>query len=67
MLEDIGKEGKDVYYKGWIAEAIVKKVSENGGYLTMGDMASHITTFPKAISTEYNGINVWQVPPNGQV
>ena len=32
----------------------------------MEDLQAHTTTFDTPISTNYRGIDVWEMPPNGQ-
>lgn len=59
-------KGKDGFYKGRIAEAIVDVVQEHGGMLSLEDLEQHHSTFDQPISTSYHGINVWEMPPNGQ-
>ena len=35
--------------------------------MKMEDLTNHAaSTFPAPISVNYRGINVWEVPPNGQ-
>jgi gamma-glutamyltranspeptidase/glutathione hydrolase len=65
-FETIAKGGKDAFYKGRIAEAIVELVQSRGGVMTLEDLASHTSTPCDPISTEYAGLNVWEHPPNGQ-
>ena len=65
-LELIGKEGRDVFYKGEIAEEIVKYVREQGGFLSMRDFEDHNSEWVEPISTNYRGYDVWELPPNGQ-
>lgn len=65
-LELIGKEGRDVFYKGEIAEKIVKYVREQGGFLSMRDFEDHTSEWVEPISTNYRGYDVWELPPNGQ-
>jgi len=40
-LIDIGDKGKDVFYKGWIAETIAADMAKNDGLLTLEDFAQY--------------------------
>ena len=62
----LAEHGKDGFYKGRIAQAIVDIVNDNGGQLTLDDLENHSSTFCDPISTTYEGIRVWEIPPNGQ-
>jgi gamma-glutamyltranspeptidase / glutathione hydrolase len=62
----IAKFGKEGFYTGEVAEAIVEEVRSNGGLLSLEDLAEHSTTFPEPISTTYRGVRLHEVPPNGQ-
>lgn len=65
-LRLIAEHGKDGFYEGPVASAIVEVCRSQGGFHTLDDLKSHKTTFPEAISVCYNGINVHEIPPNGQ-
>ena len=65
-LEKIGKEGRDVFYRGEMAEKIVKYLRENGGFFTMKDFEDHHSDWVEPVSTNYRGYDVWELPPNGQ-
>ena len=65
-LELIAEEGRDVFYKGEIAEKIVDYVREQGGFLSMRDFTEHTSEWMEPISTNYRGYDVWELPPNGQ-
>jgi len=62
----IAKEGRDIFYKGEIAEKIVKYIREQGGFLSMKDFEDHTSEWVEPISTNYRGYDVWELPPNGQ-
>ena len=62
----IARGGKDVYYQGEIAEAIVAVLNEAGGCIQMDDLASHTSTWEEPISVDYRGYRVYECPPNGQ-
>lgn len=66
VMSNLGKYGKESFYKGEPAKAIVDVVSKLGGLITEEDIATHETTFPQAISTSYNGVSLVECPPNGQ-
>lgn len=65
-LELLAREGRDAFYKGEIAEKIVKYMRENGGFLSMRDFADHTSTWVDPVSVNYRGYDVWELPPNGQ-
>jgi len=65
-LRLIAEQGRDVFYKGEIAEKIVAYMQENGGFLTMKDMEDHSSEWVDPLSTRYRGYDVWELPPNGQ-
>ena len=65
-LEKIGEDGRDVFYKGEMAQAIAAYMKENGGLLSYEDMASHQSEWVEPVSTNYRGFDVWELPPNGQ-
>lgn len=65
-LELIAREGRDAFYKGEIAEKIVKYMRENGGFLSMRDFADHTSDWVDPVSVNYRGYDVWELPPNGQ-
>ncbi|RIH64071.1 gamma-glutamyltransferase [Mariniphaga sediminis] len=65
-LEHIAREGRDVFYKGEIAQKIVKYVQEQGGFLSMKDFEDHTSEWVDPVSVNYRGYDVWELPPNGQ-
>ncbi len=65
-LEKIGKEGRDVFYKGEIAYRIENYMKRNGGFLSAKDLADHHSEWVEPVSTNYRGYDVWELPPNGQ-
>lgn len=59
-------EGKAGYYQGRIAQAIVDVVQSNGGLLSKEDLSLHRSKFDDPIKITYKGVDVWEMPPNGQ-
>jgi gamma-glutamyltranspeptidase / glutathione hydrolase len=62
----IQQHGKDVFYRGEIADAIVKKVQTNGGVMTREDLAEFQPEWVEPITTNYHGYDIFQLPPPGQ-
>jgi gamma-glutamyltranspeptidase/glutathione hydrolase len=60
------EHGRDAFYRGSIAEAIVELSKRSGGYLTAEDLAGHRSEWVEPISTVYRGVTVYEIPPNGQ-
>ena len=38
----------------------------HGGVLSLDDLKAHHSTFDTPIKTDYRGVSVWEIPPNGQ-
>ncbi len=64
--QTIVRQGRDAFYKGEIARTIARYMSENGGFLSYNDLATHTSTWVEPVSVNYRGYDVWQLPPNGQ-
>jgi gamma-glutamyltranspeptidase/glutathione hydrolase len=65
-LRLIGEQGRDAFYKGPIAKAILKTSAENGGVMTAADLADYQPEWVEPISTTYHGWKVYETPPNTQ-
>ncbi len=65
-LRQIAEGGRDAFYRGPIAEEIVRYARESGGYLTMEDFAAHHSDWMEPLSVDYRGYRVYQCPPNSQ-
>ncbi len=65
-LKKIAREGRDVFYRGEIAGAIVACSQKHGGLITMKDLNDHTSDWVTPISANYRGYEVFQCPPNGQ-
>ena len=65
-LRVLQQEGRDGFYRGEIAEAIVHKVQANDGVMTLDDLAAFESEWVEPISTSYHGYDVFQLPPPGQ-
>jgi gamma-glutamyltranspeptidase/glutathione hydrolase len=56
--------GRDAFYQGEIARAIVKFSQEQGGLLSLEDLADCRSRWQEPISTGYRGHTVYEAPPN---
>ena len=59
------KGGRDAFYRGEIARAIVEYCQKNGGFLSMED-SRRTPTWVEPISTTYRGHTLHEFPPNNQ-
>jgi len=65
-LEKIGRDGRDIFYRGELARVIAQTVQEAGGFLTAEDLATHRSEWVAPVKTTYRGAEIWELPPNGQ-
>jgi gamma-glutamyltranspeptidase / glutathione hydrolase len=65
-LEQIGKGGRDVFYRGAIAQAIAADMKRRNGLLTAADLAAHRADWVTPLSTTYRGHEILELPPNTQ-
>ena len=63
-FQAIAEGGRDAFYQGPIAEAMVKFCQEQGGLLSMKDLADCRSRWEEPISTTYKGYSVYEAPPN---
>lgn len=62
----LAANGKEGFYKGRIAEAIVSAIQAHGGAMTLEDLAAHETEYiSEPISIDYHDWTIWEIPPNG--
>jgi gamma-glutamyltranspeptidase/glutathione hydrolase len=65
-LRLLQNQGRDAFYRGDIAAAIVAKVQANGGVMARSDLAEFQSEWVEPISTTYHGYDVFELPPPGQ-
>jgi gamma-glutamyltranspeptidase / glutathione hydrolase len=65
-LQQIADGGRDAFYRGDIARTIDAYFREHDGFLRFEDMAAHRGEWVDPVSVNYRGVDVWELPPNGQ-
>jgi len=65
-LEAIATGGRDAFYKGEIARTVGDYFKANGGFLGAEDLAAHAGEWVDPVSASYRGVELWELPPNGQ-
>jgi len=66
MLDLIARDGRDAFYHGDIARAILDDSDRRQGLLTPADLERHESDWVDSISTSYRGHVVHELPPNTQ-
>ena len=65
-LERLGGGGRNAFYRGETAAAIVAYSQQVGGFFAIEDLDRHHGEWVEPISTSYRGVQVWELPPNTQ-
>ncbi len=65
-LTAIAKGGAKAFYEGAIAQDIVQTIGARGSLLTEADFAAHCGEDVIPLSNSYRGLDVVELPPNGQ-
>ncbi|MEV5708555.1 gamma-glutamyltransferase [Actinoallomurus sp. NPDC052274] len=60
------RKGRDAFYTGEIADAIVAKIKKLNGAMTSADLAEFHAEWVEPISINYHGYDVYEIPPNTQ-
>ncbi len=62
----LAAQGRDVFYRGEIADKIDAFMRAHGGFLRKVDFEQHTSTWVEPVSVNYRGYDVFELPPNGQ-
>jgi len=62
----LAEQGRDAFYRGAIAEAIVAFSDAHGGFFTLQDFGRHASEWVEPLSTTYRGVTLHELPPNSQ-
>jgi gamma-glutamyltranspeptidase / glutathione hydrolase len=64
--EALAAGGRDSFYRGALAQRIVRYLARSGSQLTAEDFAAHRGEWVDPVSVRYRGYDVHELPPNGQ-
>jgi len=62
-LKAIARQGSAVFYRGWMAEAIVDRVRKEGGVMTLDDLKNYKAVWREPLVGSYRGRTVITMPP----
>jgi gamma-glutamyltranspeptidase/glutathione hydrolase len=65
-LRLIAQGGAKAFYEGPIAKGIADYMRAHDGLLEEPDLAAHTSEWVEPISTDYRGLRLFEIPPNGQ-
>ena len=65
-LKLLAAQGRDAFYKGAIADAIVSTSASFGGAMQLDDIRDFSAEWVEPISIDYRGWKVYELPPNVQ-
>lgn len=64
-LREIRDTKGQSFYRGELAKKIAGEVERLGGFLSFDDLKNFEPRYVDPISTNYKGIDIWEIPPNG--
>jgi gamma-glutamyltranspeptidase/glutathione hydrolase len=64
-LTIVANEGRDAFYKGPIAQAILKTSTQLGGTMTADDLSQFSAEWVEPVSITYRDWKIYELPPNG--
>ena len=65
-LEKIAATRGEAFYRGELAEKMAAHSQAHGGVMTTADLAAHKNDWVGTISQKYRGLDIHEIPPNGQ-
>lgn len=63
VLREVSENGRDGFYKGWVAEAIAADMQAHGGLITGEDLANYEPAVREPVVGTYRGYEVVSMPP----
>ena len=65
-LRSIGDEGPEAFYRGPLADAMIRAVRDHSGALTTDDLASHVTREGEPLEMTWGDHHIWFARPPSQ-
>ncbi len=65
-LRSIAETDGESFYSGDLAKKITEHAKNTGGLITLNDLENHKATWEETLRIEFNGVNLHEIPPNGQ-
>ncbi len=65
-LKLIAKTRTEAFYKGELAKKMVADAQKHNAAMSLADLAEHRADWVKTISQNYHGLDLHEIPPNGQ-
>jgi gamma-glutamyltranspeptidase/glutathione hydrolase len=65
-LRRLASKGARAFYEGPIGEEIAATIAALGSFITADDVARHRGSVATPVSSNYRGLDVLEIPPNGQ-
>ncbi len=65
-LEKIASDGPEAFYKGELADDMIKTLQDHGSLLDHQDFTATRASWCEPIKTRFAGHDVFELPPNGQ-
>ncbi len=65
-LRTLGRKGARAFYEGELADDMAATLAAKGSFITAEDFSAHRGDEVTPISTNYRGLDLVEIPPNGQ-
>ncbi len=65
-LQEIGRSDAAAFYRGPLAESMVKFSNDTGGVLAIDDLRGFRPEWVDPLAVSFRDYDVWELPPNGQ-
>ncbi len=65
-FEAIAAGGADAFYRGEIAQRIVRFSEATGGFFSLEDFTNHTSTWVQPLKATFRGVDIYEMPPNTQ-